>query len=245
MVGRYPLAIISLGTFFFISKLIGSTTISLGEAGSSYFEFATVGLLISVFSVSATRSFIGSISSEQSSGTLELLVGSPVRSASLLAGMSATPLLLAFGDVAVYLLVGLWALGSGFSAVGLLSLIPVLLLLWVVFAAFGVFSAGMTVMTKRGDPIGALVTQISNLLAGALFPVALLPAPLEALSLLIPTRYALEGSRAALLAGAALTDILPQLGALVMAAIVLVPLSLVFFQWSVKTARSTGTLTTG
>lgn len=245
LAGRYPLALISIGTFFFISKLIESTTVRLGDFNATYFDFVIVGLLISGFSLSATRAFIGPISSEQSTGTLELLLGSPARSGSLLLGLSVTPFSLGLGDIAVYVLLGLIVLGSGFSSSGLLTLIPVLILVWIVFAAFGVFSAGMTVITKRGDPIGILVTNISNLLAGSLFPVAILPRPLEVLSFLIPTRYALDASRAALLGSAPITAVLPELAVLFIAALILVPLSMVFFRWSVNTARTTGTLTTG
>lgn len=242
---RYPLALVSIFTFFFISELIGEPAVSLGEFEATYFEFAIVGLLVSGVTTVATGALINTVRSEQTGGTLELLVGSPAGRIPVLMGLSATPALLALGDVAIYLLLGLMWLGSGFSLSGILALVPVLVLVWIVFAAFGVLSAGVTVMTKRGDPVGVLLTQLSSLLAGALFPVELLPTPLETLSFLIPTRYALDAIRTVLLGGEPVTSILPELGALFGFALVLVPISVGFFNWSIDTARRVGTLSTG
>jgi hypothetical protein len=55
--------------------------------------------------------------------------------------------------------------------------------------------------------------------------------------------YSLEGMRAALLEQASILTLLPTLRALLLFAVVLLPLSLAVFSWALRRTKITGTLT--
>ena len=70
------------------------------------------------------------------------------------------------------------------------------------FSALGVLSPSFILVFKRGSPIAWLFGALSWLLGGLLYPVAVLPDWLRALSALLPVPHAIEGMRAALLGAA-------------------------------------------
>ena len=69
-----------------------------------------------------------------------------------------------------------------------------------------------------------------------MYPVNVLPAPLQWLARLVPVTYSLEGMRAAFLGPASVR-------ALLVFAVVLLPLSFAAFDWALRRMKITGTLT--
>ena len=91
--------------------------------------------------------------------------------------------------------------------------------------------------------IDRIVLGISGLVGGMMYSISVLPAPLRFLARLIPVTYSLEGMRAALLAGAGWRQLWPSLGALLLFAAILIPLSFLVFAWALRRTKVTGTLT--
>jgi ABC-2 type transport system permease protein len=87
------------------------------------------------------------------------------------------------------------------------------------------------------------VLGISGLVGGMMYPVSVLPRPLQLLARLIPVTYSLEGMRAALLGGAGIRQLWPSLGALLVFAAILLPASFGVFSWALRRTKITGTLT--
>jgi ABC-2 type transport system permease protein len=69
-----------------------------------------------------------------------------------------------------------------------------------------------------------------------------LPPLLQQTAELLPITHALEVMRAALLRGAAVAELLPQIGVLALFGLIGLPLSLIGFSLGVRRARVTGTL---
>jgi len=88
-----------------------------------------------------------------------------------------------------------------------------------------------------------IVLEISGLVGGMMYPVSVLPGPLRLLARLIPVTCSLEGMRAALLAGAGWRELWPSIVALLLFAVILIPLSFVVFAWALRRTKVTGTLT--
>ncbi len=76
-----------------------------------------------------------------------------------------------------------------------------------------------------------------------LFPVTILPDWLQVVARLNPVTYALDAIRAALLDGASVLAIWRPLLVLVLSAIILLPLSMATFAWSLRRTKINGTLT--
>ncbi len=232
----------SAGTFFFIGKLVGEPD-ALSDYEGGYFPFALIGSIVMTTSVLGLSTFSQKISDEQRAGTLEVLLSTPTRLGTILLGSFLVPLAFLLVELALYLVFALIVFGSALPWTSIVMALPVLLLLTiVVFSALGIFSATIIVLAKRGDPLAGLVAQSSNFLAGALFPVSLLPGWLQFFSHLVPAFYGLRAIRDLILANAGWGDVLGDVLALVAFAAVLLPSSMWAFSRAVRIARVTGTL---
>lgn len=231
----------SVLTFYFLGQLVGDVE-PLAQYEGGYFEFALIGLLMMGYSQVAVTSFGRSIEAAQAVGTLEVLLSTRTHLAILMAGTLIVPMILASIQAAAYLVIG-WLLVGFTVPLGGLALTALLLLLTLgTFAAIGILSAAVIVLTKRGDPFSALILQATNLLAGAIFPVAVLPDALQVASRLIPAFYGLRGIREVVLAGGGPSDVAIDLLVLAAFNAVLLPLALMALSRAVAIARVTGTL---
>lgn len=231
-----------LFTYFFLGQLVGEPT-DLSRYAGGYFEFALIGFVVMSFATVGISAFSQSIIAEQRAGTLEVLLASPEgRLGPLLSGSLVVPIGLATIQAVLLFTIGIAVSDSPYDVGGILLAVPLLLLTILTFCAFGIGSAASIVLTKRGDPFSTLLLTATNLVAGALFPVALLPGPLRLAARLFPAFYGFEGMREVLLAGAGAREIAPELAVLVGFVAVLLPLSVRMFSRAVDVGRVTGTL---
>lgn len=226
---------------FFMGRMVGQAP-TLGEFTGHYFEFALIGVVFISFVNVGLGAFKKTFTTEQTIGTLEVLLTSPTRLSTLLAGMFVFPLLRSALFMAIYVLTAVVLLGASFELAGALPALVLVALTVLVFCAVGAISGAIIVLTKRGDPVGSLATQGATLLGGALFPVAVLPGWLEGLARLLPPYYALEGVRSALINGAGFGAVADEMLILAGFAVVLVPVSLWIFARALRRARILGTL---
>lgn len=142
---------------------------------------------------------------------------------------------------AAYLGVASALLGLDVGAADWLGVAVVLLLGGAATMCLGMALAAVTVAFDSGITVGRLLIVAVAFLSGTYFPVATLPPVLRWLSVLLPTRIALDGLRAALSgngwAGSALL--------LAAAVAVGVPLGVWLFGQALRLAVSRGTLTRG
>jgi ABC-2 type transport system permease protein len=226
---------------YFIGRLVTHPPELAGYSGT-YFDFALVGLAVTSFAGVGLRSFGTSMITEQNTGTMDLLLTSPASRAGLLSGLFLFPLLLASGEVAALLGIGIGVLGSGMSIGGLVMSVPVIILTTISFAAVGIAAGGILVIAKRGDPISGPFFQITMLLTGAVYPVSVLPGFLRVIAWCIPATWGIKATRDLLLGGAGWRDVMPYVLVLVGFVIVLLPISLAAFRACVGVARSRGLL---
>ena len=81
-----------------------------------------------------------------------------------------------------------------------------------------------------------------RLLPGTTFPVTTLPAGLRFISGFIPITHSLEGMRSALLRGAPFSVLAHEIVVLTLFSLVLLPLSLAIFSYTLRRSRLEGTL---
>jgi ABC-2 type transport system permease protein len=95
---------------------------------------------------------------------------------------------------------------------------------------------------ERGEQLSFMVQASVLLVSGVYYSVDVLPGWLQALSWLSPATYLLDGVRAAIIDGAGVADVAGDLAALVVFAVVLIPLSIVVFGVAERWAKRTGRL---
>lgn len=235
----------SVATFFFIAKLFGSSVSSHLEAyNGDYFAFVLIGIAFSGFLSTGLSTFATSIRSAQAEGTLEAMLVTPTRLATIVLSSSLWSFFFTSLTVLVYLAFGVLVFGAQVTATGILPALLVLLLTIVTFSGLGIVSASFIMVLKRGDPVSWIFGSVSSLMGGTYFPVTVLPAWLQKFSYLFPIFYSLRAMRLALLSGASFGTLVPDILALVVIAALVLPLSAVAFNYAVKRAKIDGTLAT-
>ncbi len=234
--------LLSSATFYFVAKLVPSSTPSLGPFGGDYFSFAVVGVAFAGLLGMFEEGLASVVRSAQLSGTLEALLVTPVPVPVILFGSSLYSLLFQVSRTALHLAVALAFFGLALGRINAAGVLTVGILTVICFLSVGVLSASFILVYKTGNPFSWILGTVSGLLGGVVFPVALLPAWIRWVSSLLPVTYALDGMRKSLLASSSFAEILPDVAALAAFSALLVPLSLVAFRWAVRKAKKDGSL---
>lgn len=230
--------------YFLLSFIVTPRQVAAAGYGPSYFAFALVGIAYSQFVWASVQSLSRSLREEQWMGTLETLYASAKSFASVLFGESvyrfleaALFLLLAFGTG---FLLGAPAFAASGPAVATAALLTLLLV--TSHLVFGLLSAAIVIKVKEGDPVVWAFTWGNNLLAGVLYPLAVLPGWLQAVAWGFPLSHALDGIRRSLLGGETLASPAIQSDAtfLVLFSIIGLPLAYGVFRLSAWNVRRRG-----
>ncbi len=242
---RYLGVFLSIATFFFIAKLFGKGASSYLKAyGGDYFSFVLIGIAFSGFLTTGLNSFSRSISSAQAQGTLEAMLVTPTSLASIILNSSLWNFLFTSFNVIVYLIIGSLVFGVNLTKANLGAALLIMVITIVVFSGIGIISASFIMVLKRGDPINWIFGSLSSLMGGTFFPITVMPAWLQKFSYLFPIFYSLRAMRQALLLGYSFADLSVDLIILGGMAVVIMPLSIIIFNYAVRQAKIDGTLVT-
>lgn len=237
-------ALFGVATFYYLSRFVQSPELSSElPAGTNYFAFALVGFAFFDYLSVALSAFDSSIEEARQNRTLEALLVTQTPLPVILAGSAVYPFVALALRTCVYLAWGALLFGFAPHSANWPGAVAILLTSILAFAGLGILSASYSILFKRGNPAKWIVLGVSGLVGGMMYPVTVLPAPLQLLARLIPVTYSLEGMRAALLAGAGWGVLWHSIVALLVFAVILIPLSFAVFAWALRRTKITGTLT--
>ena len=232
----------NLLVFFFLSKLIGPSAASyLSNYGGDYFAFVLIGLAFAGYFGVGLQGFANTIREAQTTGALEAMLLTPTRLSTVVLSSSIYDYGFVTFQVLVYLVFG-WLFFDVRLHGNLPAALVILLLTIVVMTAVGVLAASFIMVLKRGDPVTWLFSSLGLLLGGVYYPVDLMPSWLQMLSRVLPITYSLDAMRRALLTDASFAELMPNMAALAVFALVLTPLSLAVFRKAVHKAKVDGSL---
>ena len=237
-------AFFGVATFYYLSRFVTNDQLTRAlPQGSNYFVFALVGFAFFDYLSVSLSAFDGSIIEARQNGTLEAMLTTETPLTMILAASAAYPFILLALRTVVYLAWGALLFHFPIHGANWLGAAIVLVASILAFSGLGVVSASYVLLFKRGNPARWLIVGASGLLGGMMYPVSVLPIPLQRLARLIPVTYSLEGMRQALLAGAGLVQLWPSVRALLIFSAILLPLSSMIFAWALRRTKITGTLT--
>lgn len=227
----------AIATFYFLAQRLGDNT----PQGYASFPFILVGMAVNGYMTTSLVCFAQGIRGSQLTGTLKALLTTRTSPLALVFLSSLYPSVRSALDAGLYLAGGI-LFGLSLTKVNIGAMLLLFVLSLLASGAIGVVSATFTLVWKKGDPLLWLFGSLSWLLGGVFYPVEVLPTFLQQTAQLLPITHALDGMRAALLAGAGVSELLPQIGALSFFALVGLPVSLTVFSLGVRRAKIAGTL---
>jgi len=235
--------VVSVTTFYYIAKLFGkSASQYLASYNTDYFSFALIGIAFSAYLTASLSTFAGHIREAQTSGVLESMLVTPSSIVEIIIGMSIWDFVFASIRILLYLFIGIFFFGMKFNNPNVLAGALIGMLSIICFSFIGIMSAGFILIFKRSEPVGGFISAIAGLFGGVYFPIEALPLKLQFISYILPVTYSLRGLRHALLNGYSFKMLIPDILALVIFAIILLPLSIAVFKYTLSRVKIDGSL---
>ncbi len=238
---RIASAVVTIGMFFFLSRVFDAAAPGLTAVGGGYFAFVLLGIIAQEFLSQSVGAFGGALRESQTTGTLELMLLGPSRLGTVL--LSSTLWLHAsagLGAVA-YLVLGA-LLGVDLSHTDVPAALLGLVLMLVGFTGMGLLAGASVIVIKRGNPLGWALRGASVVLGGTLYPTTVLPAPLQALGAFLPITHGLTVLRGSMLEGQGVLELAVPLAALAAVSLAFLAIGLMAFAAAVRHARIDGSL---
>jgi ABC-2 type transport system permease protein len=237
-------ALFGAAVFYYVARFVDTPNLQRAlPQGGSYFAFSLVGFVFLDYLNAALDSFDHSLEEARDSGTLEHLLVTQTSLPVFVAGSAIYPFVATILRIVVYVGWGAALFHFPLQSANWLSVFMVLLVTLLAFSGLGILSASYLLIFKRGNPAKWFFLGISSVAGGMLFPVSILPDWLQLVASFNPVTYALEAMRAALLGGASIAELWHPIAILLLFAVVLLPLSMITFAWSLRRTKVTGTLT--
>jgi ABC-2 type transport system permease protein len=187
--------------YYFISRTFGAASGASLDGAPSYFAFAMAGIVVIVVVQAASTALAMRIREEQLTGTLEALVVQPITSVELCLGLAGFPFLFAFLRAIVYIALAASFLDVPVEHADWPGMALVLLTAGAALTSLGIALGGVVLVLKKGDVLASIAIFVLGLVGGALFSITVLPGWLQPVADVVPTRFALDGLRAALYRG--------------------------------------------
>jgi ABC-2 type transport system permease protein len=229
-------------TFYYVGAVFGGAPL-LAAFGNNYFAFLIIGVALMDFVHTSLENFAVNIRDSQLTGTLELVLLSPIRVPDMVVYSSLWAYIFTAARFATYMTVGVVLFGLRLSPHGILPALVVLLLTILCFAPLGIISAAIIMVFKKGAWFQMMVNGAGFLLGGVAYPVDVLPAWASRISEYLPLTHSVRGMRETLLGGSGLGGIQDDLIFMTAFAAVMMPIALWIFELSVNRTKQLGTLT--
>jgi ABC-2 type transport system permease protein len=236
---EFLLGVINLLVYYFISKTFGGVNPGQLQGAPSYFDFAAVGIIMTVV-IGATSTEVASrVRQEQLTGTLESLFIQPLTTAEVALGLVGLPFLFAMVRATFYLAVAAIFMGLDVSNASWIGAGLTLTATGGAMSALGIAAGAFVLVAKRGDLMSGLILFAMGFVSGAVFPVSVLPAWVQPIGEIVPTRFAFDGVRNALFQGSGWVG---DLLALALFVVICLPLAIWLFAGALAWSKRRGSL---
>ena len=231
---------------FLVYATAGALAISFigAEQGDQRLTFSLVIGAIFWNYLSTVFSFIAeTIAWERWEGTLEYTMMAPVRRASQLLGSTSYAILYGFVHTTIVLVVLTPFFNLDLATANVPAAAAVMLVGSFSIVGIGIMAAVLPLLyVERGAQMTFVLQSCLLVVSGVYYSVEVLPGWMQVLAMLSPATYILHGVRAALLDGASLAAVLPDIWPLAVMGVVLIPAGLWVFGRAERYAKRTGRL---
>jgi ABC-2 type transport system permease protein len=180
---------------------------------------------------------------ERWEGTIEYTLMAPIHRLTHMAGQTAFALVYSLLFTAVILIVTVLLFNIDISDANLSGATLVLLSGSLSFVGLGIVGSILPLLfPERGSQMTHVIIATLLLISGVYYPIDVLPDVLQRMSVLSPATYVLRGVRAAMLEGAKLNLLWPDIWPAILIGLLAIPLGLKIFGIAERYAKRTGKL---
>ena len=236
----------SVAIIYFIGKMLGNSGKSnlLEAYGADYFSFALVGLAVASYLKTGLVTITNDIRQIMNQGVLEAMCACPIGYKWLLLCSALWPFIFETFRITFYFFIAMFIFGLRFHEANWLGAVVTMVVTIPIFLMLGITSCSILILVKRGDPVNWIFSSASSLLAGTMFPIAVLPNWLRAIALCLPLTHSLEAMRKCLLMGASVRQVYHHLLALLLFMGVLFPVTVLINNICMTRAKNKGAFST-
>jgi ABC-2 type transport system permease protein len=203
---------------------------SVDSSSLSYIDFLLPGILALSIMISAVIGLSTIMVDWRQRGILRRLKLTPIPLAEFFAARITASLVVAMLQLAVLLAFGRVVFGIHISSTAWAA-IPVAVAGCLCFLAMG-FAIGSVVSNpETGDAVSNVITNPMMFLSGTFFPVAAMPAYVQAIARLLPLYYMANGLRDTTVRGLSITHVIPDIAVLLLVTAILSVVALRSFRW--------------
>lgn len=171
-----------------------------------------------------------SIVREKETGTMEILLVSPVKPLFIILAKAVPYFVLSFVNLATILLLSVYVLGVPVAG-SLFWLIIVSLLFIFVSLALGLLISSVTKTQVAAMLASGLILMMPTmLLSGMIFPIESMPVVLQVISDVLPARWYIQVVRKVMIEGVDISLVLKEVGILALMAVILITVSMKKFK---------------
>lgn len=236
------------GVFLFYDVInaltIGLIGLTMGQGNhNETILYLVIGALFWGFMSVLFNEVANSITWERWEGTIEYTFMAPIRRITHLLGMCVFAILYGLVRTMIVLVAVALFFHFSFDQANFVSAIVVMIAASPAFIGLGLIAAVLPLLSpERGTQATHIIQGFILLVSGIYYPVTVLPTWLQYIAYVSPGTYALESARAAILQGASITEMLPNLSILLLIGVILIPVGFVVFRLAEKQAMKTGKL---
>lgn len=193
-------------------------------------QYVTPGLLGWAVAMSAAFGAAATLNGWRNSKLLRRLQLSPVRTGTLVSARVVVTVLIALGQMAIFLGLGTAAFGLTLTGAWLMA-VPLIIVGTLCFMAIGLLAGAVAKTTEGAVNMANIIVLPMSFLSGSFFPLEGAPGWLQKLSLLLPLRHLNDGMTDVMVRGEAWTAALVPMAILAAFAVVITLVAARLFSW--------------
>lgn len=228
-------------TIVFIAKGIEATggQIDVNRATASLLIGAVIWAYLGIIFEFLTET----VAWERWEGTIEYTFMAPLSRSMHLAGQGLFAILYGLVRAVLLFVVVAFFFDLSMPNADFLAALVVVVVASVSFIGIGMMTSVMPLISpEKGMQLGFIAQGMLLVVSGVYYPVEVLPAWMEWLSVISPATYALDGVREAILEGAGLSTMWDEIWPLIVIGVVSIPLGLAVFRRGERYAKRHGKL---
>jgi ABC-2 type transport system permease protein len=228
-------------TIVFIAKGIEATggRIDVNRATSSLLIGAVLWAYLGIIFEFLTET----VAWERWEGTIEYTFMAPLSRSMHLAGQGVFAILYGLVRAILLFVVVAFFFDLSMPNANFLAALVVLVVASISFIGIGMMTSVMPLISpEKGMQLGFIAQGMLLVVSGVYYPVEVLPAWMEWISVISPATYALDGARDAILEGAGLGQMWDEIWPLLVIGVISIPLGLAVFRRGERYAKRHGKL---